>query len=536
MNRVIATLLLAMGVVASTPAASDYIPGELLVKFKPGTEKTAVLSTRSALIKTIPGINVSHVKLPKGMTVEQGVNLFKNRSDVVHVSPNYVVRTFLTPNDPRYAQQWHLPKIQAPEAWDLYTGSPTVTIAIVDSGIDLDHEDLAAKIVPGKDFVNNDDIADDDNGHGTHCAGIAAGIANNNIGIAGLAWQCKLMPVKVLAGNGFGSLDWLAQGVIFAADNGAQIISMSLGSFGDSQTVRDAMVYAIDKGSIVIAAAGNHGTTQKAYPAAYPEVVAVANTMQNDQRNPGSAYGDWVEVAAPGTDIMSTFPGNAYGTATGTSMACPLVAGLAGLIKSAAPNMTVEQLKNQIFNNCDPVGDFVVYGRINAFKSYPITNIGGDYTSLPNSYRIIEGSNPTGDATALHFADGRVVSFAPATVNRLGLSAAIEANVPLAVESDRILSMDVAFDVSARKGLSVGAYLWNFQTNSYDYIKAVPLKDGFTTGIVKVNAPYGKYIDSTGNAKVVLRVINPQTTNAMPARFTMQVDRLIITGRAQQND
>src|SRR5690606_41006129 len=98
------------------------------------------------------------------------------------------------------------------------------------------------------------------------------------------------------------------------------------------------------------------------------------NTMQNDQRNPGSAYGDWVEVAAPGTDIMSTFPGNAYGTATGTSMACPLVAGLAGLIKSAAPNMTVEQLKNQIFNNCDPVGDFVVYGRINAFKSYPITN------------------------------------------------------------------------------------------------------------------------------------------------------------------
>lgn len=534
MNRLIALMLAAMGVVASASAA-QFMPGEVLVKFKPGAEKSALFATRSALIKEIPGINVSHVRLPKGMTTEQGVDLFKNRPDVEYVSPNYIAHAFLVPNDPRYNQQWHLPKIQAPEAWDLYSGAPTVTIAIVDSGVDMDHEDLAAKLVPGRDFINNDDDPDDDNGHGTHCAGIAAGIANNNIGIAGLAWQCKIMPVKVLGSNGSGGFDAVAAGVVYAADNGAQVISMSLGSFAQSPVLTDAVSYALDKGSIVIAAAGNHGTTQKAYPAATPGVLAVANSMSNDQRNPGSAYGDWVHVAAPGTDIMSCFPGSTYGTATGTSMACPLVAGLAGIIKSAAPSLDVDQLKQQIFDNCDPVGDYVIYGRINAFKSYPNISVGGDYTALPSSFRIIEGGSPTGDLPALFNQDGITVNFSPVYVNRLGQTAAIEATVPLPVEQEKVLSMDVTFDVKGPRGLSVGVYMWNFEKNTYDYIKSVPFANGLTSGVIKLTSPYGKYIRE-GVAKPVLRVINPQTVNAQPAKFVLQVDRLVLTGKAEEDN
>ena len=295
---------------------------------------------------------------------------------VEFVEPNYVYNICKVPDDPLFGSQWGLDQsndcdIDAPEAWDIGTGSNDVVIAVVDTGVDYDHEDLVGKCISGYDFVNNDNDPMDDHNHGTHCAGIIGANGNNGVGISGVCWNCKIMPVKVLSGQGSGSSSGVAQGIEYAADNGADVISMSLGGSQTSQVIKDAVNHAYSKGVVLIAAAGNDDSSTKMYPAAYDNVIAVAATNKDDDRAYFSQYGSWVDVAAPGKNIKSCVIGDEYESFSGTSMACPHVSGLAGLILSKKSDLSVDEVKSIIrsttdeTNSNEPIGT----GRINAYEA-----------------------------------------------------------------------------------------------------------------------------------------------------------------------
>jgi len=290
-----------------------------------------------------------------------------------YMEPNMKVQAQFVPNDPYWGAQWGPQKIEADWAWNTTKGSSSVLVAVVDTGICYTHSDLAANYAPsGYDWVNNDTDPIDDHGHGTHCAGIIAAVLNNSIGIAGLA-QVRVMTEKVLSSGGWGYWDWVANGITHAVDQGANIISMSLGGYGDSELVHEAVRYAYESGVLVIAAAGNENTATKSYPAAYDEVVAVAATDSYDDKAAFSNWGDWIELAAPGVSIYSTVPWG-YESWSGTSMACPHVSGLAALAWSRYPNKARDWVRLWLRYTADDLGDpgfdiYYGYGRINARKA-----------------------------------------------------------------------------------------------------------------------------------------------------------------------
>lgn len=294
-----------------------------------------------------------------------------------YVEPNMKVQAQFIPNDTYWDSQWSLQKIQADWAWNTTIGSSDVLVAVVDTGIYYYHEDLAPNYAAlGYDWVNMDSDPLDDHGHGTHCAGIIAAVVNNNIGIAGLA-QVRVMAEKVLDSSGSGYWDWVANGIIHATESGARIISMSLGGYGYSELVHDAVKYAYDSGVLVIAAAGNDNTNMKSYPAGYDEVIAVAATDQYDYKAGFSNWGDWIELAAPGVSICSTVPWG-YEFWSGTSMACPHVSGVAALVWSLYPEKTRDWLRLWLRYTADDLGDlgfdvYYGYGRINARKAVELT-------------------------------------------------------------------------------------------------------------------------------------------------------------------
>lgn len=307
----------------------------------------------------------------------------------------------LYPNDTYFStDQWALNNtgqyggvpgadIDAPEAWGYTTGSNTVIVAIVDTGIDTSHPEFSGRLLPGKRFYDggsSDSNVYDDVGHGTHVAGIAAAAGNNGIGIAGMAWGVKILPVKVLGSSGFGYTSDVVAGVNWAASNGAKVINLSLGGPNYSSTLQTAINNAYSQGILVMAAAGNCGDqyysdngcsyqNQPSYPAAGSHVLAVAATDESDQRAEFSNIGNYVDVAAPGVDIASTYPtasGHSYVLLDGTSMAAPFVTGLAALLYSRHPSYTPDQVAQAILQNADSVGGYSGHnssfgcGRINA--------------------------------------------------------------------------------------------------------------------------------------------------------------------------
>jgi thermitase len=290
-----------------------------------------------------------------------------------YVEPSMKVQALFAPNDPYWDLQWGPQKIEVDWAWNTTIGNASVLVAVIDTGIDYTHPDLTANYVPlGYDWANNDADPMDDHGHGTHCAGIIAATLNNSVGIAGLA-QVRIMTEKVLDSTGNGLPDWLASGIIHAVDQGADIISISLGGYGDSELVHDALRYAYSAGVLVIVAAGNNNSNIKPYPAGYEEVVAVAATDQNDGKAYFSNWGDWIELAAPGVDIYSTIPAG-YASWSGTSMACPHVTGVAALVISLYPVKTRDWVRLWLRSTADDLGNpgfdvYYGYGRVNARRA-----------------------------------------------------------------------------------------------------------------------------------------------------------------------
>ncbi|TCP59168.1 thermitase [Tumebacillus sp. BK434] len=348
---------------------------QLIVKVKAGQDINAIAAKHGAKFKkALSNSGYKTLKVPAGKAQEVLTRLLADPHVEAAELDEILYADVTTPNDPAYPSQYHLPKIQANYAWDYCRGSSSTRIAILDTGIDLLHPDLAAKIVPGYDFVNSDSIADDDHGHGTHVAGTATALTNNSSHGAGVDWNARLMPVKVLDSTGAGYTSDIISGVYYAADNGASIINMSLGGSSYSAAFQDVVNYAWNRGVVIVAAAGNNGNTTVTYPAAYTNVLSVAATTSTDAKASFSSYGTWVDIAAPGQNIYSTAKGGGMITMSGSSMAAPIVAGVAGLVKgrpgysTASPSMIVYKITSTA-DAISGTGSYWVYGRVNAYKA-----------------------------------------------------------------------------------------------------------------------------------------------------------------------
>jgi thermitase len=388
-----------------------YAERQVLVKFKTGLSEKLIEGTLTAFgartIKKINALEVYQLQIPTTASVEEMVYALGRNPDVEYAEPNFIAHiATTTPNDPYFRYQYALhntgqeigdggPKgksnadIKAPEAWGEAQGDGATMIAIVDTGVDLFHPDIQSRIQPpGRDFANDDFDATDDNGHGTHVAGIAAADTDNNVGVAGVAWNCKILPVKVTDENGDSYYSWLIDGIRWAADNGADVINISMGGEDPSTALRDALKYAYDKGIFIAASAGNDDTFVY-YPAAYDNYcMAVAATDYDDARMWWSNHGPEIDVAAPGEEVLSLVPtwypakvwgGDypPYGFGDGTSMSAPHVAGLAALIKSYKPWLNPDEIMNIIRYSADDVNssehkgkdEYIGYGRINMAKA-----------------------------------------------------------------------------------------------------------------------------------------------------------------------
>jgi thermitase len=330
--------------------AGRYAQDELVVRFKPSTNRTRIDECFQGIdVQIRSEIEELHTFVLRIVSGEVASTFYYvlNCAGVLYVEPNFLLQAADTiPNDPGWGLQYGLINIRAPQGWDLSTGSAAVTIAIVDSGVDYGHPDLAGKLVAGYDFVNDDSNPQDDYGHGTHVAGIAAASSNNGAGIAGLSWGARIMPVKVLNASGGGTFANTAAGVVWAVDHGAQIINLSLGGTGESALLEDAINYAYSKGAVVVAAAGNTGGNFVLYPARYPNAIAVARTNSANNWD-GSNYGPEIDLSAPGASIYSTVIGG-YGYNSGSSMSTGFVSGLAAILVGIPGNASPGLIRSQM--------------------------------------------------------------------------------------------------------------------------------------------------------------------------------------------
>ena len=396
MNKLFAgfgTILIALISLYTPPLAHADTSDRIIVKFQPIVSDL----TSNSVINQLPINGKENLRLkdtivihvPKGQGEALAQKLSKN-PDIQYVEQDFMAKASDIPNDADYSNQWGLPQILAPQAWNVTHGSPSTLIAIDDTGIDGLHPDLSGKIVARANFTTDPDV--DNNGHGSHVAGIAAADTNNGIGIAGTGYNTKLLSVKVLDSTGSGYYSWIANGITWSADNGAKVINLSLGGTASSQTLQNAINYAINKGVVVVAAAGNNGTFIPFYPADYTNVVSVAATDNNDHKASWSNYGQWVTLAAPGVNIFSTYQGG-YAYLSGTSMATPFVSGVAGLIWSVHPSWTESQVVNKLETSADKIlgtGTYWKYGRLDACNAVDCTGV----TTTPTP-TLIPTATPT---------------------------------------------------------------------------------------------------------------------------------------------
>jgi len=377
---------------------NNHVPGKVLIRFKDGvsqTEKDNLLrNNRARVVNKLDALGALVLQVPQ--TAEEKVVVALSRNPHVdYAELDYIAEAFFVPNDTYFAgNQWGLENtgqtikgvagvvdadIDGPTAWNWTQGG--VKVAILDTGIDQDHEDLSAKIIDKvndqKNFTDSPTI-DDLYGHGTHVGGIVAAVTNNNIGVAGGCPNCQLMNGKVLNDSGSGAYSWIANGIVWASDNNAKVINMSLGGSIKSFTLENAVNYAWSKGVVVVAAAGNSANPSKTYPAAYTNAIAVAATNNKDQKASFSSYGaKWVDVAAPGENIYSTFPNHpykinkslGYDFGSGTSMATPMTSAVAALIWSTPYGTSASQVRTRLEKKADKIAGTGTYwskGRVNA--------------------------------------------------------------------------------------------------------------------------------------------------------------------------
>ncbi|MFH1582869.1 MAG: S8 family serine peptidase [Candidatus Falkowbacteria bacterium] len=405
---IVSVAMMLGGIVSAKPEnpKGEYVQDEIIVKFKGDVKPFKV------------------IKVPEGKVGER-IKEFKNRADVEYAEPNYIAYTQMVPNDEYYKYQWHLDNsanggIQMEEAWNITAGAG-VTVAVVDTGIRKGADLANTCFVAGYDFVNNDSDPIDDNGHGTHVAGTVAQSTNNNsLGVAGVAFSSCLMPVKVLNSRGSGTYAQVANGIYYAADNGAKVINLSLGGSASDNTLSDAVAYAYGKGVTVIAACGNDNVGSCLYPAAYDNyVIAVGATQYDETKAPYSNYGPSLDLVAPGGNTLVDQNGDGYGDGVlqqtftisrgritwgyyffqGTSMAAPHISGVAALLIANGNATTPNDIRTALQSTAEDKGtsgrdDTYGYGLVDAYAAL-------GWTSVPDTTSPVISNVTTANITSI---------------------------------------------------------------------------------------------------------------------------------------
>ena len=400
------------------PAHAVYAPGELIVGLQVDSllarhargANTALTAHFAALgVRTVTSIAPDAYRLTVNGDVLALARRLAADPGVRYAEPNYIyVASRGVPNDPLYSFQYAPNRINLQAAWDISTGSNGVVIAVIDTGVNALHPDLVGRTLPGFNFVDGNDDPDDDDFHGTFVTGIVGASGDNGLGIAGVCWQCRVLPIRSLGSRG-GTAGSVAQGIRYAVDRGARIINMSLGGAFDSSLLRDAVAYATSKNVLLVAASGN-GAQQGnyvEYPAAYAGVLSVGATDGDDRIAGFSTHNASVQLTAPGVNIASTANDqdlDAYGAYDGTSFAAPIVAGIAGLMLSVNPSLSAEQLKALLNSTAVDLGlpgrdEFYGVGRVDAGRAVQ--------AAVPSAFVPMANPNQAG------------VTFFPATAHSL---------------------------------------------------------------------------------------------------------------------
>ena len=402
-------------------AKQYYVEDRLLIKTKKNanekelskiinennsTEDTAHGKRHPGLKKALRlrGIKINSSKFESTLKKLKALAADKKNTLIESVERDWIARpsaTSIDPNDPYYKDQWHHISIDTPGAWALNTGSSNITIAIIDTGIDFNHPDLSNKILPGYNFFSNDNNPIDEDGHGTAVAGTATAITNNGIGVAGVSWNSKILPVRISDATGSATYSAMAQGIIYAADNGARVINISFGGPSSSITLQNAIDYAWSKNAVIVAAAGNDYGGPVSFPGACDNVIGVSATQSNNTLTSFSNYGSEINLAAPGLNIYTTKMGGSYQYIAGTSFSSPIVAGVAALILSKNQKLTNAQVVNILESNTNDLGapgfdTSFGYGKVNAYKALnatPADTTPGVIDKTPPTVRISSPSN-----------------------------------------------------------------------------------------------------------------------------------------------
>ena len=353
----------------TTPGA--YAKGRILVMPRPGLsdeELAKILSVHGGRARRITSSGVHVVELPANASEQAVVNLLAHNPHFKFAELDQKVTANLTPNDPYFGSEWHAAKIGAPTAWDWSSGTG-VTIAILDSGVDGTHPDLAAQMVPGWNFYDNNSNTSDVYGHGTKTAGAAAATSNNGTGVAAIAGNARIMPIRIADTSGTGYWSMIAQGISYAIDHGARVASISFDNLLSSSSILSAAQYMKSKNGLVVISAGNCGCNPNLTPSA--SVIAVSATDSNDQMASWSSYGSYVAMSAPGVSIFTTTMGGGYGQVSGTSFSSPIVAATVALMMSANPGLANTKIESLLYSTASDFGApgrdiYYGFGRVNA--------------------------------------------------------------------------------------------------------------------------------------------------------------------------
>ena len=402
------------------PSAADWQPGRLLVRLcSPDTLNLAgpgPAPIQGAAPALAPVLAAWHLTRAEALDSAGLYRLYadavqfdpaaaaaalRGAPGVIYAEPDLRLRPMFAPNDTLYNRQWYLPQINAPAAWDITTGSRDVIVAMVDTGIAAGHPDLAGKLVAGYNFVADSTNTADDNGHGTYTAGLVAATGNNEIGVAGVAWNVRLMPIKILNSDGAGNIGDFARGIRYAVDHGARVINISAGIEYPSSSMHDAIQYAVNHNVVVVASSGNTPDGNPRYPAGYEETIAVSATDAADGIAPFSSYGAYVDVAAPGTNMVSTSWDQGrlgYEWASGTSSSAPLVTGAAALLLSVRPDLNPRQVQRFLEDSADDLGapgwdPYYGAGRLNVARALYLA-LGGTPTPAPAPHTPVPPTPP----------------------------------------------------------------------------------------------------------------------------------------------
>ncbi len=517
-----------------TDGLPAHMPGELLVAFRPGVSLArivALLATARATIRQPLGGDIYHVVVDPA-DLKAAAEALGRLPEVRYVEPNGVAGVMLVPADPDFHDPFRVfapQTINMPTAWDFSTGSSGVIVAIVDTGVSSTHPEFAGRLTAGWDYVNGDNNPTDDQGHGTHVAGIVAA-AMNGQGMVGIAPNVRLMPIKVLNNANPPTGTWanISQGIRYAADYGAKVINLSLGGTSFSSVMQDAVRYAAGKGAVVVAAAGNQGSSAPFYPAYYEEAIAVGATNEDDVYWTLSNYGAWVDVTAPGASIWSTYWNRTTGTDTygflsGTSMAAPHVSGLAALLFSYRPNLSAADVRAIIEQTVVDKGaaGFDIYygwGRIDAAAALMLASNWTPFTSTPTS-------SPTVTPTATPTASSTPVATSTATPTATPTATATATATPTATPTATATATATATRTATATATATATRTPTVSPTLAPYLRRVNAAGAsFTDSLGQVWDPDQAYVSGgwgyvSGSAKSSTTAINGTVDDALYQKY-----------------